>query len=160
MRLSPTDVAEQLRALPRLGTEALRALWIEQFGRPPSFRAQKDLLVCMLAYRLQEEAQGGLSPAVRKRLCVLSAGIGAAGGRASRSVPRLKAGTRLIREWNGQTHVVSVLDDGVEYRGKRYGSLSEVARVITGTRWSGPAFFGLKSPSPSPRRSNPGEARA
>lgn len=69
MRLSPTDVAEQLRALPRLGTEALRALWIEQFGRPPSFRAQKDLLVCMLAYRLQEEAQGGLSPAgVQARL--------------------------------------------------------------------------------------------
>jgi len=158
MRESPTDIAEQLRNLPRLGIEALRVLWVKQFGRPPSFRAQKDLLVCMLAYRLQEKAQGGLRPAIRKRLRALSGEIGSAGERVSRPAPRLKAGTRLIREWKGQTHVVSVLEDGVEYRGKRLGSLSEVAREITGTRWSGPAFFGLKSPSPSPSRSSPGAA--
>jgi len=160
MRLGPSNVAEQLRTLPRLRKEALRALWLGQFGRPPGFRAQKDLLVQMLAYRLQEKAHGGLSPATRKDLRPVSEAIGSAGGRASRPAPRRKAGTQLIREWKGQTHVVSVLEEGVEYRSKRYGSLSEVARAITGTRWSGPAFFGLNSPSASPDRSNPGEARA
>lgn len=160
MRRPEPDVAEQLNALPRLGIEALRALWVEQFGRAPSFRAQKDLLVRMLAYRLQEKAHGGLSPGIRKRLRALSGQIGSAGGAASRPMPRLKVGTRLIREWKGQTHVVSVLEEGVEYRDKRYGSLSEVARAITGTRWSGPAFFGLKPPYPSSSRSSPGEDRA
>ena len=106
----------------------------------------------MLAYRLQEKAEGGLSPGTRNRLRGLSGQIGSAGGRASRPTSRLKVGTRLIREWKGQTYVVSVLEDGVEYRDKRYGSLSEVARAITGTRWSGPAFFGLK-PLSSPEQS-------
>jgi hypothetical protein len=160
MRQSKTDVAEHLNALPRLGIEALRALWVEQFGRAPSFRAQKDLLVRMLAYRLQEKAQGGLSPTLRKRLRALAGRIDSGSARASRPMRHLKVGTRLIREWKGQTHVVSVLEDGVEYRDKRYGSLSELARAITGTRWSGPAFFGLKSPSPSPNPSNRCEDRA
>jgi Protein of unknown function (DUF2924) len=149
MRQSKTDATEQLNALPRLGIEALRALWVEQFGRVPSLRARKDLLVRMLAYRLQENAHGGLSPTLRKRLRALAGRIDSGNGQASRPTPRLTVGTRLIREWKGQTHVVSVLEDGVEYRDKRYGSLSEVARAITGTRWSGPAFFGLKPPSSS-----------
>jgi hypothetical protein len=160
MRQSKSDAAEQLNALPRLGIEALRALWVEQFGRAPSLRARKDLLVRILAYRLQENAQGGISPTMRKRLRALAGRIGSASGRASRPMPRLKVGTRLIREWKGHTYVVSVLEDGVEYRDKRYGSLSEVARAITGTRWSGPAFFGLKSPSPSRNPSDPGADRA
>ena len=146
MRQSETDVAQQLGALPRLGIEALRALWVEHFGRASSFRAQKGLLVRILAYRLQEKAEGGLSPGTRKRLRARSGRIGSASGQASRPMSRLKVGTRFIREWKGQTHVVSVLEDGLEYRDKRYGSLSEVARAITGTRWSGPAFFGLKPP--------------
>ena len=145
MRKRSLDVAERLRVLPQLGTEALRALWIELYGRPPRFRARKELMVPMLAYRLQEIAQGGLSSSTRKRLRAFADRIDTKEPRSSRPDARPKAGTRLIREWNGHTHVVSVLDNGVEYRGKRYGSLSEVARVITGTRWSGPAFFGLKS---------------
>ena len=159
MRQSKADVAEQLNALPGLGIEALRALWIELFGRAPRFRVRRDLLVRMLAYRLQEDVQVGLSPGMRKRLRALSGRISSANARASRPMPRLKAGIRLIREWKGQTYVVSVLEDGVECRDKRYGSLSEVARAITGTRWSGPAFFGLKPPSPSSNRSNTGEDR-
>jgi hypothetical protein len=160
MRKRSLDVAEQLRALPRLGTAALRALWIELFGRPPYFRARKEMMVPMLAYRLQEKAQGGLSAATRRRLRTLADGFEAGGVRAPRAVARLKAGTRLIREWKGETHIVSVLENGVEYRGKRYGSLSEVARAITGARWSGPAFFGLKSAAPSAGRSASGEVRA
>jgi hypothetical protein len=156
MRQRPIDVAEQLRALPHLGTEALRALWIELYGQPSRFQAKSKLIVPMLAYRLQEIAHGGLSPSARKRLRAFADGIDAGVPRPSRPAPRLKAGTRLIREWKEETHVVSVLENGVEYRGKRYRSLSEVARVITGTRWSGPAFFGLKAA----RGSAGGRARA
>jgi hypothetical protein len=109
----------------------------------------------MLAYRLQEVAYGGLSATTRKRLRALADEIDSNRPRPQRSAVRLKAGTRLIREWNGHTHVVSVLEKGVEYRGKHYGSLSEVARAITGTRWSGPAFFGLKTAPLSPVERSP-----
>src|SRR5574341_1007539 len=149
MRESQADVAEQLKTLTRRGTADLKRLWIERFGSPPRFRAQKNLLVLILAYRLQEKAYGGLGPVTRKRLRALEEAIGNGGIKRSRAAPPVKPGTRLIREWRGQTHVVSVLDQGAEYRGKRYGSLSEIARAITGTRWSGPAFFGLKSASAS-----------
>lgn len=149
MRESPADVAEQLKMLTRSKVADLKRLWTAQFGNPPRFRAQRNLLVLILAYRLQEKAYGGLSQVTRKRLRALEGAIGNGGMKHSRAAPPVKPGTRLIREWRGQTHVVSVLDKGAEYRGKRYGSLSEIARAITGTRWSGPAFFGLKSPSAS-----------
>jgi hypothetical protein len=152
MRQHSIDVAERIRALPHLGIEALQALWIELYGQPPRFPARRELIVPMLAYRLQEMAYGGLSAATRKRLRAFVDGIDARGPRPSRPAARLKAGTRLIREWKGETHVASVLENGVEYRGKRYRSLSEVARAITGTRWSGPAFFGLKSARVSAER--------
>jgi hypothetical protein len=99
----------------------------------------------MLAHRLQEKAFGGLSKPSRNRLRKLAESAEKPSTRLTHATKRLRPGTRLIREWRGETHVVSVLDDGAEYRGKRYGSLSEIARTITGTRWSGPAFFGLKS---------------
>ena len=128
--------------------EKLRALWVSEFGTPPHFRAQKELVALILAYQLQAKAYGGLSQASRKRLRNFADAIGKPSVASPRVAPRPKPGTRLIREWRGDTHIASVLDDGVEYRGKRYGSLSEVARVITGTRWSGPVFFGLKSRAP------------
>jgi hypothetical protein len=103
----------------------------------------------MLAHRLQEKAFGGLSKPSRNRLLNLAESAEKPSTRLPHATKRLKPGTRLIREWRGETHVVSVLDDGAEYRGKRYGSLSEIARTITGTRWSGPAFFGLRSSAPS-----------
>ena len=140
-----SDVAAQLKDLPGASRPALQALWLKRFGSPPRFRAHSDLLRLILAYDLQEKAEGGLTQAVRRRLRALAEQAGKRGRAPKPATPRLKAGTRLIREWRGQTHVVSVLEDAVEYRAKRYGSLSEVARLITGTRWSGPAFFGLKS---------------
>jgi hypothetical protein len=152
MRKHSNDVAEQLRALPQLSTGALKALWIKLYGQPPPFRVRRELIVPMLAYRLQEQAEGGLSAVVRKRLRVLARADRTRLPRAS--VP-LKPGTRLVREWQGHTHVVSVLENAVEYRGMRYRSLSEVARVITGTRWSGPAFFGLNAVSSPPEGRSP-----
>jgi hypothetical protein len=144
MRDSHVDVATQLKVLAGADRSTLLALWIDRFGALPAFRAHRDLLALILAYRLQEQTEGGLSQGCRRRLRALAEQF-KKGKSPTPARARLGAGTRLIREWRGQTHVVSVLDDAVEYRSKRYGSLSEVARAITGTRWSGPAFFGLKS---------------
>jgi DUF2924 family protein len=143
----PSDVGEQLKALPGLTAPELRALWKETFGRPHPGWVQKDFLVRALAYHFQEKAYGGLSPATRKRLLRYAEEVETKGTISGLDSPRLKPGTRLVRGWRGETHVVSVLDQGFEYRDKRYPSLSEIARLITGTRWSGPAFFGLKKPA-------------
>ncbi len=98
-----------------------------------------------IAYRLQEKTLGGLKPSTRRRLqrVATDAAAGRAGNTASER--RIKPGVVLLREWHGVTHQVTVLADGVRLRGQRYRSLSQVARVITGARWSGPRFFGLKS---------------
>jgi hypothetical protein len=97
----------------------------------------------MLAYEVQAKLLGGLSAATRKRLRRL-AERRADSGHAARAAPRLKPGTRLLREWQGETHHVTVLEEGFDYRGERHASLSVIARLITGTRWSGPLFFGLR----------------
>ena len=95
-----------------------------------------------LAYDVQRKAMGGLSRKVRRQLEQAGEQLGA--GRSITPVPAApKAGTRLIREWQGVTHEVILLEKGVEYRGRTWSSLSAVARDITGTRWSGPRFFGL-----------------
>jgi hypothetical protein len=96
---------------------------------------------------LQEQAFGGLKPAYKRRLRQLAESFDRDSGRVAKAVSssaRIKPGTRLIRQWDGQTHQVTVAEDGFEYKGERYKSLSEIARLITGTRWSGPLFFGLK----------------
>jgi hypothetical protein len=93
---------------------------------------------------MQEQAYGGLSTATRKRLNELSRKFEANANAHLSDVPRIKPGTRLIRDWRGQTHRVTVLEKGFEYAGKRHASLSRIARLITGTRWSGPLFFGLR----------------
>jgi len=139
-----TDVAQQLEELPHATQKRLRALWVEHYGKAPTFRASRTLLVLMLAYRLQEKAYGGLSKATRAKLLKIAQAVDKPGGKVPQARQAPRAGTRLLREWRGETHSVLIGEGGVEYRGKRYGSLSEVARVITGTRWSGPAFFGLR----------------
>ena len=97
-----------------------------------------------IAYRLQEKALGGLKPSTRRLLQRIATDAHERRATLSTSAPRLKPGAVLLREWHGTTHQVSVLADGVRFRGKRYRSLSQVARVITGSRWSGPLFFGLR----------------
>ena len=101
------------------------------------------LMVRAIAYEMQARQYGGLKSALVRRLDKIAGGK--TGGKAE-DAPRalaLDPGTRLVREWNGVTHTVDVTDLGLEWRGKRYGSLSEIAREITGARWSGPRFFGL-----------------
>jgi hypothetical protein len=97
-----------------------------------------------IAYKMQERACGGLAPAIKRRLRTLAADIEANGAGALPSALLLKPGTRLLREWGGKTHTVIVLDDGFEFEGERYQSLTQIARGITGAHWSGPRFFGLR----------------
>lgn len=137
----------KLAELQGLDTPSLRSLWEEAYGRPPPKSLRRDLLVRALAYHVQEQAYGGLRKAARKQLARL------AENGSGKTVPpkpapaRLKPGTRLLREWGGVVHQVTVLEDGFEHRGTRYTSLSQIAREITGARWSGPRFFGLRDGS-------------
>jgi DUF2924 family protein len=118
--------------------KALQGLWERLFLKPPNPSLRREVLIPLLAYRLQEVALGGLKPATEIRLKELAL------NGFERSGLRSKPGTRFVREWQGKLHEVSVVPDGYEYKDRTYLSLSEIARAITGTRWSGPAFFGLK----------------
>ena len=104
-----------------------------------------------VAHRLQEIALGGLRPEPQRRLRQIVQEFRETGSTRMRARPELKPGTRLVREWQGRTYEVLVLDDGFSWRSTRYRSLSAIARTITGTPWSGPLFFGLK-PSRSATR--------
>jgi hypothetical protein len=144
-KIPPADVLGRLAALQALPTAALKQQWWELFGKepPPWNRAY---IQSRLAYRIQELAYGGLKPETRARLEALGEQLD--GGnvvlRRIRADNRPLPGTRLVREYDGVQHVVTVLPDGFDFEGRPYRSLSAVARHITGTRWNGWTFFGLK----------------
>ncbi len=140
------NVLAQLAALPEKTTPELKALWRELYDRePPPY--SKPFLEKRLAYRIQELAHGGLSVRAEAKLAerIEEEDQRLKGKRPVRRGDRPIAGTRLIREWQGVEHTATVLDDGFEYQGRRYQSLSAIARAITGTRWSGPLFWGLRN---------------
>ena len=119
--------------------------WIEYYGHPPPAGISRRLLVHATVYAAQAATHGELGHDTRRKIRLIakrSANIRSAGSSAKKS--RLPAGTRLVREWQGIVHAVDVLDTGFLYKDTIYGSLSEVARVITGARWSGPRFFGTR----------------
>jgi hypothetical protein len=105
---------------------------------------RRELMIPVLAYRIQEQAYGGLSQQTLNKLRQLARDLERNPKALTRMRP-IKPGTRIIREWDGDTHEVTVVRDGYSYRGKHFVSLSAIARKITGTRWSGPLFFGLRS---------------
>jgi hypothetical protein len=133
----------ELEALPNLAREELKKLWTELYGTPGPIRISRELLVHALAHRMQQNMYGGLDKATHRRLKKAAADL-AAGRPHAPPAPMFKPGTRLLREWQGTVHEVMILEKGVQYRDKTWPSLSAVAREITGTRWSGPRFFGLK----------------
>lgn len=137
------DLAAEIVLLESLAIDALRSEWRRLYQTSPPKRLSRDILLRGITYRLQELAHGGLSKGTLRKL--QSSTSEDLLSRSRRRPVSFKAGTRLIREWHGQTHTVVILDDGVEWRGQRYASLSIVAREITGARWSGPRFFGLKT---------------
>ena len=144
----PDPIPARLAALKAMKTPELKALWRELFdSEPPPFN--RRYLESRLAYRVQELAYGGLKPETVKRLERLGEELDGGDRSKSRVRADLKpiAGTRLIREWQGVEHVVTVTADGYEWQGRPYKSLSSVARAITGTRWNGWVFFGLKNRS-------------
>ncbi len=139
------DVSERLKTLPAMSKIGLSRLWEELFNKPVPERIRKELMVRILAYRIQEQAFGGLSPKTRRRLDQIAGALGKNQNAAISNMARSKPGTRLIRSWQGRTHTVTIEESGYQYQGRQHRSLSEIARHITGTQWSGPLFFGLKS---------------
>jgi hypothetical protein len=136
------EVAQRLEALCDLTADELRKEWRRLYRSQPP-RLSRDLLVRAIAYRIQELRYGGLSKATRRKLATLVEARDSGRMIAKEGAQRIRAGARLIREWNGRTHAVMVEQDGFSYAGQNYRSLSAVARDITGARWSGPRFFGL-----------------
>jgi Protein of unknown function (DUF2924) len=138
-------VLAQLAALKTAPVGELKRKWRDLFERePPPYN--RRFLESRLAYRIQELAYGGLKPETIERLEAIADELEGTGGKRRRTFEhRPIAGTRLIREWKGVEHCVTVRDEDFEYQGRPYKSLSAIARAIAGTRWNGLVFFGLKN---------------
>lgn len=142
--LLQANVAAEIAELSHLSVNDLQEQWTRVLGGPPPKNARREYLLRAVVHELQSRAHGGLSKSLRRALTKIAeiklAPSVTTGGR-TRS---LKPGARLYREWKGAVHEIDVVADGYHYRGATFKSLSVIARKITGTRWSGPAFFGLK----------------
>ena len=138
-------VSSQIESLKGLTLAQLRDRWSEVFSTAPPTAARQDYLVRALAHHLQDQVGGGLAPSTQRRLAKLMTDGATKENYTQPPRTNLKPGSRLLREWQGTTHEVSVVEGGFAYRTKTYKSLSEIARKITGTRWSGQLFFGLRS---------------
>src|SRR5882757_296423 len=140
-------LSAEIGGLESLDLNQLRIRWkhLYEIEAPPHL--SRDWLRRAVAYRIQENVLGGLKPATRRLL--ESVAEDARTRKASKVVTMRKVGpnTILIREWGGTRHEVTVIENGAMFRGQRYRSLSQVARLITGSQWSGPLFFGLKAPA-------------
>jgi hypothetical protein len=134
-------IADLLVKLPSLDKPRLRELWQKSFNRPASPRLRRELMLPILAFRIQELSQGGLTAQTRVKLTET---IGMLGPPSREAPRRFRPGTRIVREWKGKVHEVTITDSGFEYKGETFKSLSPIACRITGTHWSGPAFFGTK----------------
>ncbi len=142
--VSSDRMATEIDALNGLDLEALRERWHKLYRHPAPRFFRRELLIRGIAYQMQVKAYGGLSPKTRKRLLKLAAQYEAGTGFTTADAPRrLRPGTRLVRAWKGVTHNVNVLADGFEWHGRKYRSLSAIAREISGTNWNGFNFFGL-----------------
>lgn len=148
------DLTAQVAGLDTLDRTDLVIRWSEIFGKKPPAKISRELMIAGIAWQIQVHAIGGFSEAALRRLGQLGRDLKAGRSVDPTSAIRIKPGTKLIREWNGTNHEVLVLDNGFAWRGERYASLSEIAREITGTRWSGPRFFGLKNQLGKEKRSS------
>jgi hypothetical protein len=151
------DIAKALVRLSDLTIFELRGEWRRHHRTPPPMRLSRDLLIRGTTYKLQERAYGGLSMATARKLAQAAADKPSRGAAKPTQPIALRPGTRLVREWHGVTHTARIHADGIEWRGQRYRSLSVVARKITGARWSGPRFFGLRRQLDSHSRAGEGD---
>jgi hypothetical protein len=136
--------ASEIASLSNLDVDELRERWKAICGKAPSREIGRSFLTRAICYRLQERAYGGLKPSTHRLLTRAIEETASASSKKSQR-RRAQTGTILIREWQGTAHRVTMLDDGVSFNGKHYRSLSQVAREITGSCWSRPRFFGLRS---------------
>lgn len=141
--MSRLNVEERLQELVKMNSAGLAEVWTK-VGDSPAPNVPVGLLRRFIAQRLQEKRHRGLPILVSRELDAIAAG-GSAIANSSGPAPAviIRPGTRLIREWNGQTISVTTIEKGFEYNGKRYGSLTHIASEVTGVHWSGPRFFGL-----------------
>lgn len=145
-------IHSEIGTLADLDLAALRTQWRDHYCCAPPLHMSRQVLVQAIAYALQKNAFGGLSRSAASKMNAATKMPGKSTNRKSRRADvrrRIKPGTRLLREWNGRTHEVIAIDNGkFLYQGESYSSLSCIARQITGTRWSGPVFFGLRPKKP------------
>jgi hypothetical protein len=143
-QLAKEECEGQIELFPERSRAELLALWLEFVGKPAHPQIQRALLVLVLAYKMRERAYGGLKAHVREHLREIAETLDAE--RLKRPTSKEpKSGKCLLREWHGETHEVREVEDGYLYRDETYGSLSAIAKKITGSQWSGPVFFGTKA---------------
>jgi hypothetical protein len=140
-----TSLASEIAALAEATTADLKSRWRVLYGVEAPPRISRDLLTRALAYRMQEAVIGGLKPSTRRLLAQVATDASARRTIQVAPAPTLKPGTVLLRNWHGTEHQVIVREHSVEFQGKQYNSLSQVAHRITGSKWSGRLFFGLKA---------------
>jgi hypothetical protein len=155
--LDAKSLEAEIARLPNLGLKALRTRWLTHYGRPAPRFFRSKLLVRAIAYQMRAQVHGGLSEATKQRLREIAAAVRGVPVEGDRITPRIKPGTRLIRTYKEAVHSVLVLDEGFEWQGRRYASLSAIATAITGTRWNGWTFFGLKGPAPTDQHDGRGK---
>jgi hypothetical protein len=150
--MTADELSEAIDALATMNSVSLRAEWMRVYGTAPNKGLGPSLMRRGIAYRLQEQVHGGLSPATLRTLARLAEQLDKSGDLDVERQLSLKTGTRLVREWHGRTCHVTVLESSFLYENQQYASLSQIARVITGTKWSGPRFFGLRQRCEPPVR--------
>jgi hypothetical protein len=142
-RGTASGLAARLATLATCSYEDLRAEWRRLYRSHPPKKIRRDLLELGVAWKLQERVLGGLSPVLKRRLVGLAETMATKGDLAKARAVTLRPGAKLVREWHGEVHEIVVMDDGFQWRGERWRSLTAIARAITGCHWSGPRFFGL-----------------
>lgn len=145
VRASTEIVEAELNRLGSLNIAALRVRYGELFRSDPPTAFGPDLLRRSIAQQVQEKAYGSLSRDAKKMLNQLVRSMTAGKSGRIETPQRIKPGCELVRDWNGRTHKVKVKSEGFEYEGEAFASLSEIANRITGSRWNGPKFFGLRA---------------
>ncbi len=140
---TPPNIAAEITKLPSFSVVELQAEWSRVIGGEPPKGAHRDYVLRSIAHHLQSKVHGALSPTLKRRLLKLAQN-GKVDSVEAAPVRTLQNGARILKEWQGAVHEVEVIDDGFRYQDRTYKSLSVIAREIAGTRWSGPAFFGLK----------------
>ena len=139
------SIEMDISALKNMDKRELHTQWQRHcLSQAPRYLS-RDLLIRMIAYKIQERSHGGLKQSTKRKIRTLARQLEQQGNKSFNPGISLKPGAKLVREWQGRVHTVIVLEDGFDYNGKRYGSLSQIAKEITGAHWSGPRFFGLKN---------------